>query len=48
MNDLLSLLSSCLLKDVLSENIVDEVFHHHIHVRFAGGGEASFFKILLP
>ena len=48
MNDLLSLPRPCLLEDILSQNVVDEIFHHHIHVRFTGGGESTFLKILLP
>lgn len=48
MNNLLSLPRPCLLEDILSQNVVDEVSHHHIHVGFASGGESTLFKILLP
>ena len=48
MNDLLSFPRPCLLEDILSENVVDEVSHHYIHVGLAGGCESTFFKILLP
>ena len=48
MNNLLSLPRPCLLEDILSQNVVDEVSHHHIHVCFASGCESTLFKILLP
>jgi hypothetical protein len=48
MNDLLLLERSSLSEDVLTQNVVDELLHHHIHVGFTGSGKATFFEVLLP
>jgi hypothetical protein len=51
MDDLLSLSlvqATALFQDLFAQDVVDEISHHNIHIRFASGGEAAVLHCLLP